>query len=250
MGDTIQFIRYIPLVAQRGAKVIVEAQKELDRLFCGLEGVHDFIPRGNSLPMFDVHCPLLSLPLVFGTVLGTIPGKTPYISVDQALLEQWQHRIGAGHGRVRVGLAWSGNPRHEADKKRSASLDAFSRFAGLPDVTFFSLQKGIAAEETKNPPKGIKLFDFSEELHDFAETAALIANLDLIVSVDTAVAHLAGALGKTVWTLLPYTPDWRWMLNRDDSPWYPSMRLFRQPSEGDWEGVIALVRAELKEFNN
>ena len=250
MGDTIQFIRYIPLVAQRGAKVIVEAQKELDRLFCGLEGVHDFIPRGNSLPMFDVHCPLLSLPLVFGTVLGTIPGKTPYITVDQALLEQWQHRIGAGHGRVRVGLAWSGNPRHEADKKRSASLDAFSRFAGLPDVTFFSLQKGIAAEETKNPPKGIKLFDLSEELHDFAETAALIANLDLIVSVDTAVAHLAGALGKTVWTLLPYTPDWRWMLNRDDSPWYPSMRLFRQPSEGDWEGVIALVRAELKEFNN
>ena len=123
-----------------------------------------------------------------------------------------------------------------------------SRFAGLPDVAFFSLQKGIAAEETKNPPEGIKLFDLSEELHDFAETAALMANLDLIVSVDTAVAHLAGALGNPVWTLLPYTPDWRWMLNRDDSPWYPSMRLFRQSSEGDWEGVIALVRAELKKF--
>jgi len=249
IGDTIHFIRYIQLVAQRGAKVIVEAQPELATLLYRVEGVHDFIPRGNPLPMFDVQGPLLSLPLVFGTTVGTIPGKMPYITIESALLQQWHNRVGAaGQGKVRVGLVWAGSPRHEADKKRSISLAAFSSFARIRDVEFFSLQKGIAAAEAKNPPVEMKLVDFSGELHDFADTAALIANLDLIISVDTAVAHLAGALGKPVWNLLPYTPDWRWMLDRDDSPWYPSMKLFRQPSEGDWERVISLVQDELKKF--
>jgi Tfp pilus assembly protein PilF len=250
MGDAIQFIRYARLVARRGARVIVEGQPELDRLLRQVEGIHDFIPRGNPLPLFDLQCPLLSLPLRFGTTVETIPGKEPYIPVDQGLSKKWRDRIGAGQGSVRAGLAWSGNPRHESDKMRSFPLAVFSCLADIRGVEFFSLQKGSAAAEAKNPPGGMKLYDFSEELDDFADTAALIANLDLIISVDTAVVHLAGALGKPVWTLLPFTPDWRWMLDRDDSPWYPSMRLFRQLSEGDWEGVLRRVRAELERFHN
>lgn len=250
MGDAIQFIRYVRLVAEKGAKVIVEGPGELAGLFSGVAGVHDFISRGNPLPMVDLQCPLMTLPLLFKTTIATIPKEVPYISVDGGLLRKWRDRIGAGQGKVRVGLVWSGNPQHEEDKKRSLPFSTLSRLTGLRTAEFFSLQKGPAAAEVKTSPNGIEFVDYSEELEDFTDTAALIANLDLIISVDTAVAHLAGAIGKTVWTLLPFTPDWRWMLDREDSPWYPSMKLFRQLSEGDWEGVLSRVRAELEGYHN
>jgi hypothetical protein len=191
---------------------------------------------------------LLDLPRIFGTTLATIPLDIPYLSIDGKLLEKWGDRIGAGHGALRVGLVWAGNPRHESDHQRSVSFDLFSALSCLTGVEFFSLQKGNAATEAANSPAGMRLIDLSGEFDDFADTAALIANLDMIVSVDTAVAHLAGAIGKPVWTLLPFFSEWRWMLDRDDSPWYPAMRLFRQPHDGGWEETIAMLVEEMRKI--
>ncbi len=249
-GDTIQFIRYAPLVAQRGAKVIVECQKELTTLLKNVGGIQDIIAHGEQLPEFDVHCPLLSLPLVFGTTLETIPEKIPYISADPTLVKKWREKIVLDNSKFKIGLVWAGDPRLKDDRTRSCSLEIFAPLTQFEDVIFYSLQKGEAANQAKNPPKNMKLIDYTDEINDFSDTAALIENLDLIISIDTAVAHLAGALGKPVWTLLPFVPDWRWMLNREDSPWYPTMRLFRQPSPGDWEPVIGRIVKELKIFRN
>jgi FKBP-type peptidyl-prolyl cis-trans isomerase 2 len=246
-GDTVQFIRYAPLVAQRGATVLVECQKELVSLLRNMEGIHTIIPYGEQLPDFDVHCPLLSLPLIFGTKLETIPAKIPYISADPTKVKKWREKIGPDGSAVKIGLVWAGNPKPKFGHSRSCSLNAFSPLAKSDNITFFSLQKGETAEQAKDPPEGMKLIDHTEEIHDFSDTAAIIENLDLVISVDTAVAHLAGSLGKHVWILLPIIPDWRWMLNREDSPWYPTMRLFRQPSQGDWESVIAHVKEAFKD---
>jgi FKBP-type peptidyl-prolyl cis-trans isomerase 2 len=247
-GDTMQFVRYVPLVAERGARVIVECQKELVSLLRNTAGVSEIIAKGEQYPDFDIHCPLLSLPLIFGTTAGTIPSKIPYLSTDPALVQKWRSKSEWDKSPVKVGLAWAGNPKLKFGHSRSCSLDAFASLAGRDNVTFYSLQVGDASVQTKDAPAGMRLVDYTEEITDFADTAALIQNLDLIVSVDTAVAHLAGALGKPVWTLLPFVPDWRWMLEREDSPWYPTMRLFRQPSPGDWESVIARIKEALKEF--
>jgi tetratricopeptide (TPR) repeat protein len=247
-GDTMQFIRYAPLVAQRGAKVIIECLRELTSLLRNVEGVHQVIGRGEALPAFDLHCPLLSLPLVFDTTLESIPANIPYLSADPLFKEKWRDKVHADRLQYKIGLVWSGNPQHINEQKRSCSLDIFAPLSRLDNTTFYSLQKGEAAEQAKNPPQGMKLIDYTEDIPDFSDTAAFIENLDLVISVDTAAAHLAGALGKPVWTLLPFVPDWRWLLNRDDSPWYPTMRLFRQPSLGDWESVIEKVSAELQEF--
>jgi tetratricopeptide (TPR) repeat protein len=247
-GDTIQFIRYAPLVANRGAKVIVECLKEIKSLLQTVKGIHRVIVRGEKLPEFNTHCSLLSLPLVFNTTLDNIPVKVPYVTIDPLLLEKWRDKVCSDRSHFKIGLVWSGNPRHVDERKRSCTLEIFSSLSLLNDVTFYSLQKGEAAEQTKNPPDGMKLIDCTGDIHNFSDTAALIDNLDLVISVDTAVAHLAGALGKPVWTLLPFVPDWRWMLNRTDSPWYPTMKLFRQPSLGDWELVILKVKDELLEL--
>ena len=247
-GDTIQFIRYAPLVAEHGAKVIVECLKELHSLLQTVNGIHQVIVRGEKLPEFNTHCSLLSLPLVFNTTLDNIPVKIPYVTADPLLVEKWRDKVSSDHSQFKIGLVWSGNPRHVDERKRSCTLENFSSLSLLNDVTFYSLQKGEPAEQTKNPPEGMKLVDCTGDIHNFSDTAALIDNLDLVISVDTAVAHLAGALGKPVWTLLPFVPDWRWMLNRGDSPWYPTMRLFRQPSLGDWESVILKVKDELLEL--
>jgi tetratricopeptide (TPR) repeat protein len=244
-GDTIQFVRYAPLIAQRGAKVILECHRELISLLQSVKGIHRVILRGEPLPPFDLHCPLLSLPLVFDTTHENIPSKVPYITVDSSLIQKWKNRLKCNDSQYKIGLAWAGRPNDMNDFNRSCSLMFFSPLTQL-DITFYSLQKGEASEEVKNPPKGMKLIDYTEEINDFSDTAALIENLDLVISVDTAVAHLAGALGKPVWTLLPFVPDWRWMLNREDSPWYPTMRLFRQPSLGDWESVITKILNELQ----
>lgn len=245
-GDAIQFIRYTPLVAGRGANVIIECLKELISLFQNVEGINQIIAQGEQLPSFDVHCPLLSLPLKFNTTIETIPAEIPYIKVNTLLVQKWKDRVRDDNSKFKVGLVWAGNPKFKDARIKACSLETFSALSQFKDITFYSLQKGDAAEQTKNPPEGMKFIDYTDEIDDFSDTAALIENLDLVISIDTAVAHLAGALGKPVWTLIPFAPDWRWMLNREDSPWYPTMRLFRQPSPGDWQSVINKVAAELR----
>jgi Flp pilus assembly protein TadD len=241
LGDAIQFIRYLPLVAQRGGKIIIECQADLQRLFRTTAERCQIVARGQPLPAFDFHCPLLSLPRVFGTNLANIPNIVPYLHADAEDAGRWQRRLAEHAPLVKVGLAWAGSPAHEDDRNRSIKLARLAPLGQAPGVRFFSLQKGEAAVETKTPPPGLELVDWTEELKDFADTAALIANLDLVIAVDTAVAHLAGAMGKPVWVILQFMPDWRWLLDRDDSPWYPTMRLFRQPRRGDWDSVITRV---------
>lgn len=246
LGDTIQFIRYAPLVASRGAKVIVECQKELVSLLQNNNNMYQIIGQGSHLPEFDIHCPLLRLPLVFRTTLENIPSSVPYIAVNSVLVQKWRDKLKPDHSKLKIGLAWSGDPGMKDDINRSCSLEVFSPLANVESISFYSLQKGEAAEQAKNPPEGLKITDYTEELKDFSDTAALIENLDLVISVDSAVAHLAGAIGKPVWTLIPFVPDWRWMLNREDSPWYPTMRLFRQSTRGDWKSVVANIAYNIK----
>ncbi len=247
-GDTLQFIRYAPLVAERGAKVIVECQKELVSLLKATEGASKIIARGEKLPDFDVHCPLLGLPLVFGTKLDTIPAKIPYVNADPELVQKWRSKIGQDKSTVKVGLVWAGNPKLKFGHSRSCPIGTFLPLAERGDITFYSLQKGESEEQAKNLSEDMKLIDYMDDVMDFSDTAALVENLDLVISIDTAVAHLAGALGKPVWVLLPVVPDWRWMTTREDSPWYPTMRLFRQPTAGDWESVINHIRDALNDF--
>jgi Flp pilus assembly protein TadD len=240
LGDTIQFIRYAPLVAEHGGTVIVGTVPELHRLLQGAAGVARWLNQGETVPTFDVHCPLMSLPAIFGTTLETIPPRVPYLQADAEQVVRWKKELAADSHRFKVGLAWAGNPTHVNDRNRSISLAALAPLATVQGVSFYSLQKGDAGKQAKASP-GLHLIDRTDDLKDFADTAALVANLDLVICVDTAVAHLAGALGKPVWTLLPFTTDWRWLLKREDCPWYPSMRLFRQPGRGDWGSVIKRV---------
>ncbi len=241
-GDTIQFIRYVPLVVKQGGRVFVECQADLFPLLEAMPGIERLIKQGDPLPDFDIQCPLLSLPLAFNTTLEDIPVEFPYLSINLNKIQKWRQYLAADQSKKKVGLVWAGRPTHKKDRKRSLALEAFKPLTDIPRITFYSLQKGEAGQQIKNSSKGIKLIDVTGELVDFTETGALIENLDLVISVDTAVAHLTGALGRPIWTLLPYLPDWRWLLNREDSPWYPSMRLFRQPSPGDWTSVILSVR--------
>jgi len=173
-----------------------------------------------------------------------LPMAQPYLATDESLRAAFGETA-RSDGRLKVGLAWAGNKTHKDDRNRSMPLAAFAPLGRLDGVRFHNLQKGDAATQAKNPPPGLELIDWTQDLHDFADTAALIANLDLVIAVDTAVAHLAGAMGKPVWTLLPFVPDWRWLLEREDSPWYPTMRLFRQPAIGDWETVIGQIKDAL-----
>jgi tetratricopeptide (TPR) repeat protein len=250
LGDEIQFIRYAPLLAQHGANVVIECHKALSSLLQSIEGVKQLIVQGEPLPDFDLQCPLLNLPLAFHTTLDNIPSKVPYISVNSILIENWKDKIKQDNSKLKVGLVWQGNPKHKNDRNRSIPFAKFLPFAEFPDVTFYSLQKGKGSEQAKNPPLGMKFVDLTEEMHAFSDTAAFIENLDVTISVDTSVVHLAGALGKPIWTLLPFAPDWRWMLNREDSPWYPTMRLFRQPSPGDWDSVVKKVAGELQKLTS
>ena len=244
-GDTIQFVRYAALVAERGARVILQCPTELKSLLRSVEGLMEVIAYGEQFPNFDLHCHLLSLPFIFKTTFKTIPSRIPYIIPDPLILRKWRNKIQFETKQKKIGLVWAGGSMNRDDRKRSLLLKDFSSLAGTSDTVFFSLQKGEAAQQTRMGPEGIQIVDRTDEIHDFSDTAAIIENLDLVISVDTAVAHLAGALGKPVWTLLPFVPDWRWMLDRDDSPWYPTIRLFRQPSPGDWQSVIIRLRDEL-----
>jgi tetratricopeptide (TPR) repeat protein len=246
LGDTFQFIRYAPLVAGRGAKVIFECYGHMASLMHSVEGIHQVIVSGEELPAFDVHCPLLSLPLAFDTTLETIPAAIPYISADISLADKWKDLLKHDNSKLKIGIVWAGNPGFKQNRYRNIPLHFFVPVAGLPGVTLYSLQKGEEAGMAKDPPGDMKLVDYTSGINDFSDTAAFIENLDLVISVDTAVAHLAGAIGKPVWTLLPYSPEWRWLMYREDSPWYPTMRLFRQSSHMDWQSVIDGVIRELR----
>jgi tetratricopeptide (TPR) repeat protein len=243
LGDTIQYVRYVPMLAARGARVVLVVPASLCGLLSGLPGVAQCLPVGSELPAFDMYCPIGSLPLAFGTRLETIPADVPYLPLpDAARVQAWEARLGS-HDRLRVGLVWSGNPAHKSDHNRSVPLGILSELFDL-DATFISLQKDPSDDDRALLSRS-EVIDLTEELTDFTETSALMACLDLVISVDTSVAHLAGSLGRPVWTLLPHTPDYRWMLDRDDSPWYPTMRLFRQGASRSHAEMIARVRGEL-----
>ncbi len=234
-GDTIQFIRYAPLVQARGGIVVVECHEPLVRLLKTISSIDRVIARETTLPEFDVHVPLMSLPYIFGTTLETVPNQVPYLNYDQS------PRLSTEPSSLmKVGIVWAGNPDFAGNHQRSCTLNHFLGILDTPGVAFYSLQKGIAVEELAQLSQKV-----ISQVDDFADTAAVIAQLDLIITVDTAVAHLAGALGKPVWVLLAFNPDWRWMLEKEDSPWYPSMRLFRQRQSGDWAEVFARVEAAL-----
>lgn len=251
LGDTIQFCRYAQWVAERGAKVLLEVQPPLTLLLGQVAGVHRLLTRGDTLPEFDLHCPLLSLPLAFATSLDSIPRSGAYVRLsgpeDSQRIEAWGSRLGPRRG-LRIGVVWSGNPNHKDDAARSIPLD---RFASLLDgrAEFFSLQNEVRETDRKMQTQLTQLRDYAESLRNFADTAALVSHLDLVISVDTSVAHLAAAMGKPTWVLLPVNPDWRWLLERTDSPWYETMRLFRQERAGDWEGVLSRVRQDIENFD-
>jgi hypothetical protein len=243
-GDIIQLVRYVPLVAQRGAKTILECPPALERLMGTLGGADQLVTDYASVPPYDLECPLPSLPGVFQTTLETIPANVPYLRADAELSSRWRKRMSTDG--LKVGLCWAGKADHQGKRIRSLSLAALQGLAEVSSAEYFSLQKGDGAVEADSPPKGLRLTDWADELTDFADTAALIDNLDLVITIDTAVAHLAGAMGKPVWVLLLFDPDWRWLLDRTDSPWYPTMKLFRQPEPGNWQAAIARIVQELK----
>ena len=241
-GDTIQFVRYAPLVAERVGRVLVECDPALCRIVASVPGVERVIPRGEDLPDFDAHVALLSLPRIFATTLETIPSRVPYLRpppsgvVLTSPADNWR----------KVGIAWSGRPEQGNNRNRSCPLTQFLRFRKTSDVVFFSLQKGSQAEDLAQLEGQLIVEDLSGKLTDLAETASIMKQLDLVITVDTSVAHLAGALGLPVWTLLSFAADWRWLRERNDSPWYPTMRLFRQPKPGDWDSVFTRVVQEFK----
>ena len=245
-GDTLQFCRYVPMLAARGFRVMLEVPPPLLRMMTNLAGVARVFPRGVPLPRVDLHCPLLSLPLGFCTRLETIPAAVPYLTADPVAIEGWRRRL-AGR-RLTVGLAWAGNPRAAVaelaalDRRRSMPPAALAPLLDCPGVRFVSLQK-----EGPPAPAEFGMLDPMPAMVDFADTAALVAALDLVISVDTSVVHLAGALGRPVWLLNRFDGCWRWLDGRDDSPWYPTLRQFRQQAPGDWGDVVARVRQALAE---
>lgn len=248
LGDTIQFSRYAKLLAAQGATVLLEVQPELKSLLTSLTGVNRILAKDEPLPDFDYHCPLLSLPLAFKTELGTIPADCRYLRSDPGRIPIWQARLGA-KTQPRIGLAWSGNRLFGNDHNRSIPLSKIVRLLSAPGQ-FVSLQKEIREADRLILDERVSISHFGDKLQDYSDTAALVDLMDLVISVDTSVAHLAGALGKPVWLLLPLNPDWRWLLERSDSPWYPSARLFRQSRSGDWDEVLERVASEISAFSH
>jgi hypothetical protein len=246
LGDTIQFARYVPDVAARGAHVILAVEESARALLSGLSGVSQCVRKAaDGLPAFDMHCPLSSLPMLFETRLDSIPSDVPYLPAPPAhLIQAWQARLGR-RDKLRVGLVWSGNPQHGNDHNRSIPLRILSPLLGT-EATFVSLQKDPRPDDRAVLQTRPDIVDLTAHLTDFVETAALISCLDLVITVDTSVAHLAAALGCPTWILLPYTPDYRWLLDRDDSPWYPTARLFRQSKTREYASVLASVRIALE----
>jgi tetratricopeptide (TPR) repeat protein len=244
-GDTIQFARYIPMVAERCQEVVLGCSAELADLLRPIPGVTHCHARWDAIPPHAAHCRLSSLPLMFQTTLDRIPGQSPYLVAEPARVAAWAERLGTPTG-PRIGLAWTGRPTHPNDMRRSVALERLLPLAEAHSGQFVCLQKPVSARDMPFMSRFSGLTDLSDALTDFAETAALIANLDLVITIDSAVAHLAGALGKPAWTMLAKAADWRWMLRRGDTPWYPTLRLFRQPEPGAWDQLVAEVANALR----
>jgi Tfp pilus assembly protein PilF len=253
-GDIFQFIRYTRLLKAKGGRVLVRCPKELEGILAGCPGIDHVLTHDRELPPFDKSAPLLSLPMLCGTSLETIPANIPYLFADPALIRRWQQELGDYSG-FKIGIVWQGNPRsfrpecRSADRRRSFPLAHFESLADLPGIRLFSLQKGFGSEQLAAWRRPGDIVDLGEKLPDFTDTAAVMMNLDLIISADTSPAHLAGALGRRVWTVLPFAGCWRWLTEREVSPWYPSMRLFRQRQAGDWVEVFQRMAQELIPFS-
>jgi tetratricopeptide (TPR) repeat protein len=248
LGDTIQFIRYAPLVQERGGCVVVECQASLRTLFADCPGVQHLLARGDPLPPFAVQAPLLSLPWILGTTLDNIPACVPYLRADSELAETWRKEL-ESLGGFKVGIVWQGNPQVKGDRRRSIPLRQYEALAQVEGVRLVSLQKGSGADQLHGLTERFSVLDLGDRLDAraaFMDTAAVMMNLDLIVTMDTAVGHLAGALGRPVWLALSLVPDWRWLLDREDSPWYPHHRLFRQSRPGDWSEVFERIASALR----
>lgn len=250
IGDTLQFVRYLPLIEKTGGRIVLEVQPPLSRLMATLPALDSIVVKGEELPNMDFHVPLLNIPGIMGTDLDSIPRQTPYLGAEASLRMAWCNRLATLKPGLRVGLAWAGNPEHANDHNRSMCLTQLAPLSAVAGVQWISLQKGAGAEQIQSPPPGLVLTDWTSDLDDFAATAALIECLDLVLAVDTSVVHLAGALNKPVWVMIPFAPDWRWLLERTDSPWYPGMRLFRQNERGNWRTVIETVVQELAALTN
>ena len=247
LGDTIQFARYAPLLARAGATVVLEVQPELKNLLAGIGGVASCHARGDQLPAYDVHCPLGSLPLALKTEPGNIPAGIPYLHADEIHLTKWRPRIDALPGK-RVAFAWAGNSSHANDRNRSIDLKLLEPLLALEGVSFLSIQRELRGNDAELLARQGNVTHLGGELSDMADTAAVVALADLTISVDTSVVHLAGALARPVWVMLPFAPDWRWTLSDEYSPWYPQARLFRQSALSDWPAAIAMLSAELARF--
>ncbi len=251
-GDTLQFLRYLPMVKALGGTVILEVRRQLLKLVKHAAGFDDLIARssdGHPPLEFDMYIPLMSLPFVFGTNLASIPAPVPYLATDVELTRRWAQKLATIPG-FKVGICWQGNPAHQADRWRSVPLKFFTPLAAIPDIQLISLQKKHGLDQLSDLPAGVSIIDFGPELDEvngvFMDSAAMMKNLDLVIASDTAIAHLAGALGAPVWLILPAVPEWRWLMARNDSPWYPTMRLFRQTKPGEWATAFNQINAALK----
>lgn len=248
LGDALQFVRYAPLVAARDGRVIIEVYAEVSPLLTHLPSNIRVVSAGSGLPHFDVHCSLLSLPMVFDTDLDSIPATVPYLTVPEIRLAKWRGKLGPRR-RLRVGVAWSGNPKHRDDARRSIPFDLFATMlTDRPEIEFHVVQSDMRTADRMALQRMPHVRNHAADLRDFGDTGALVSLMDVVISVDTSVIHLAGALGRPVWLLLAHLADWRWLLERDDSPWYPSMRLLRQPERGDWASVLSIASAWLTDF--
>lgn len=245
-GDSIMFARFLPLVAKRGGRIVLGCQREVQKLLASVEGVEQTIVAGEDIPPVDLQCALMSLPRFFDTTPLTVPREIPYLHPDPQLVDLWRQRVSVADGKFKVGLVWAGRPDHKNDRNRSMPLKALLPLANAENVWFCSLQKGTATRQLREVESTWPIVDYSDQLADFSQTAALIENLDLIITPDTAAAHLAGAIGKPVWVITAFLVDWRNMLNRRDNPWYPSMCLFRQTRAGEWETPVLEVLEALR----
>ncbi|SDR33933.1 hypothetical protein SAMN05443245_4811 [Paraburkholderia fungorum] len=245
-GDTFQFMRMVPWAkAKSGARVVLEVNAESVSLAKRLTGYDDIVVRGSLPPAFDMHCEMMSLPMAMNLQLADLPGPMPYLTPDPARVDYWRLKL-AHLRRPLVALVWAGRPTHTNDANRSLRLDQLAPLA-MPGVSFVSIQKGPAESQAASAPEGMSLLSLSDGIRDFEDTAAILSLVDLLISVDSSPVHLAGAMGVPAWVMLPFVPDWRWLMGRTDTPWYPATRLFRQPKRGDWEGVMASMREELKQ---
>ena len=247
LGDTIQFVRYVPLLIQAGAKVALEVQADLKALLSDIPLLSSIHAKGEALPKFDFQCPILSLPLAHKTDLATVPNQVPYLNTPAQYRQKW-YPFWVARRKPRIGLVWFGNRQHRNDHNRSIPARLIGDFISRQTLGFFSLQKGVKNTDDAAILEIPQVYDLGRYIDNYADTAAVIENLDLVVTVDTSVAHMAGALGKPVWILLPYSPDWRWLIERSDSPWYPTAKLFRQKSIGDWNSVLTVVAEELNKM--